>query len=128
MHYGISPSLVDVAPAVLRWFYEHASPGSHWDYLVAGPSGSGYTYPSRWPPDRLDAYLQRLNQFMGAADLRVCQILDFHLDRVDLWSKNLAPVDQVIHGLNANVHVVTANTFVKLITKYLSENRGSGAR
>jgi hypothetical protein len=91
MGYTISPSLVDLAPSVLRWYYEHASKGTFRDFFVAGPSGSGYTFPSRFSADGLDAYLGRLNTFMGAADLNIVNILDqgaYH--RTDIWNKFLA--------------------------------------
>jgi hypothetical protein len=90
MGYGVSPSLLDLAPGVLRWYYENARNGTYKDFLVAGPSGSGYTYPTMWPTNKLDAYLSRLNTFMGAADLHICQILDFNLNRMDIWNKYLA--------------------------------------
>jgi hypothetical protein len=90
MGYTISPSLVDLAPSVLRWYYEHASKGTFKDFFVAGPSGSGYTFPSRFSADGLDAYVSRLNIFMDAADLNIVNILDqgaYH--RTDLWNKFL---------------------------------------
>lgn len=90
MGYTISPSLVDLAPAVLRWYYEHAAKGTYKDFFVAGPSGSGYTFPSRLPAGDLDPYLGRLNTFMEAADLNIVNILDqgaYH--RTDLWNKFL---------------------------------------
>ena len=86
--YGVSPSLVDLAPAVLRWYYENASGG---DQFVAGPSGLGYVYPSRMPAADLDQFAGRLNAYMGRADLRIAEILDDQnaFDRTDLWSDYL---------------------------------------
>ena len=91
MGYTISPSLADLAPAALRWYYEKAATGTGYDYFVAGPSGSGYTYPSQMPAASLDAYLVKLNALMGASGLRVCNILDQGaIGRTDLWNKYLA--------------------------------------
>ena len=89
--YGISPSLVDLAPSVLRWYYENASSGVAKDQFIAGPSGGGYVYPSRMISDDLDRFVGRLNAYMGMADLRIAEILDDQdsFDRTDLWSKYL---------------------------------------
>ncbi len=89
--YGISPSLVDLAPSALRWYYENASSGRAQDEFIAGPSGGGYVYPSRMTADDLDGFVRRLNAYMGMADLRIAEVLDDQtsFDRTDLWSKYL---------------------------------------
>ncbi len=89
--YGVSPSLVDLAPAALRWFYENASSGGARDQFVAGPSGAGYVYPSRMSSGDLDTFAGRLNGYMARADLSIAEILDDQnsFDRADLWSKYL---------------------------------------
>jgi hypothetical protein len=89
--YGVSPSLVDLAPSVLRWYYENASSGVAKDQFIAGPSGAGYVYPSRMISDDLDQFVGRLNTYMGLADLRIAEILDDQdsFERTDLWSKYL---------------------------------------
>ena len=89
--YGVSPSLVDLAPAALRWYYENASSGAAKDQFVAGPSGRGYVYPSRMPVDDLDRFVGRLNTLMGKADLGIAEILDDQNSfvRTDLWEKYL---------------------------------------
>jgi hypothetical protein len=90
--YGVSPSLVNLAPAALRWYYENASSGKARDTFIAGPSGNGYVFPSRMPPDELQSFVGRLNTNMGAADLGIAEILDDQesFDRNDLWSTYLA--------------------------------------
>lgn len=89
--YGISPSLVDLAPGPLRWYYENASDGPARDHFIAGPSGRGYTYPSHMPADALDAHTVTLNEYMGKGDLRICEILDDQpvFKRSDLWAPYL---------------------------------------
>jgi hypothetical protein len=89
--YTISPSLVDLAPSVLRWYYENASQGANKDFFVAGPSGSGYTFPSKMMAADLDTYLNRLNTFMEEADMNIVNILDQGAyQRKDIWDKFLA--------------------------------------
>jgi GxGYxYP putative glycoside hydrolase C-terminal domain/GxGYxYP third domain/GxGYxYP_N second domain/GxGYxYP_N 1st domain len=89
--YGVSPSLVDLAPSAIRWYYENASSGEAKDQFIAGPSGGGYVYPSRMLSGDLDRFVGRLNANMGRADLSIAEILDDQnsFDRSDLWSKYL---------------------------------------
>ncbi len=88
--WGVSPSLVDLAPSVLRWYYDNAARGQHRDRFVAGPSGGGYLYPSSYPSAELDLHTERLARSMGRADLAVSQILDFDsFDDTSLWSAYL---------------------------------------
>lgn len=89
--YTISPSLVDLAPSAMRWFYENAATGTYKDCFIAGPSGSGYTFPSKMPGASLDKYLDRLNSFMDKADLGIVNILDQGaIGRMDIWNKYLS--------------------------------------
>jgi hypothetical protein len=90
MGFEISPALVDLAPATMRWYYENASSGAHRDWFVAGPSGSGYMFPSKMPAADLPPYLDRLDAFMAAADLDIVSILDRGaVGRMDLWNAYL---------------------------------------
>ncbi|MEQ7008594.1 GxGYxYP domain-containing protein [Actinopolymorpha sp. B17G11] len=88
--WGISPSLIDLAPSVMRWYYDHASAGAHRDRFVAGPSGGGYLYPSMYPRAELDLHTARLATSMRRADLHVAQIIDFDsFSDTALWSAYL---------------------------------------
>jgi hypothetical protein len=91
MGWALSPSLADLAPSVLHWYFEQASNNLGRDFFVSGPSGLGYMYPSRYPPAELDLHVQRLNQLAGYADLGLVQVLDFNaFNRLDLWGKYTA--------------------------------------
>ena len=101
--YGVSPALVDLAPSVLRWYYENAGK----ERFIAGPSGGGYVYPSRMPADDLDRFTRNLNTSMGKAGLSIAEILDDQdsFDRPDVLSKYLRQpnIDALLYfGLNAN--------------------------
>jgi GxGYxYP putative glycoside hydrolase C-terminal domain len=87
--WGISPSLVDVAPSMLRWYYQNATPD---DRFITGPSGPAYTYPTHWPVQNLNTYIKRTNEFLGASDIHILQIMDDNgnISRMDLWDKFLA--------------------------------------
>ncbi len=90
MGWSISPALVDIAPSVLRWYYDHASDGMHRDYFTVGTSGIGYFYPSKYPPAELDAHVRKLNEMMERGDLSIVHVNDFNsFGRMDLWNKYL---------------------------------------
>jgi hypothetical protein len=89
--WGIPPTLLDLAPSAMRWYYDAASGGAHPDEFVVGPSGSGYLYPSQYPDDRLRTHTSRLDSYLHRTDLSVVQILDFGaLDKVSVWDRYTA--------------------------------------
>lgn len=86
--YTISPSLYDLAPAALRWYYDNSKEG---DYFVAGPSGSSYVFPSKMSDADLDSYLARLNEYVDKSGLNICNILDQGImDNPRVYNKYLA--------------------------------------
>jgi hypothetical protein len=90
--YGISPSLADLAPSAMASYYRDALRGATAEDFIAGPSGTGYTYPSRMPPADLDRYVTRMNSYLGRADLGIVEILEDQnvFDRGSLWTKFLS--------------------------------------
>lgn len=86
--FTISPSLYDLAPAAMHWYYRNSLAG---DYFVAGPSGSSYIFPSKMPDDKLDAYLTQLNGYVEQSGLTICNILDQGImDNPRVYNKYLA--------------------------------------
>lgn len=65
--------LLQAAPAMAAYYAHTATPG---DELLAGPSGAGYIYPSRWPAGQLSAFLQLTGQLMQSMHLSVLEVLD----------------------------------------------------
>jgi len=43
--WGMAPSLIDVAPTMAQWYYDHAAPT---DEFLCDVSGVGYMYPPDW--------------------------------------------------------------------------------
>ena len=43
--YGMGPTLIDVAPPIVQWAYEHMAPT---DEFLCDVSGAGYIYPPHW--------------------------------------------------------------------------------
>lgn len=70
--WGLMPSTVELAPAVLRSYYEEATDHDHF-FAQGGVAG---IYPSLWPKDSLVKHVQQVNRYMQAADMRVLQFID----------------------------------------------------
>lgn len=68
-----SPVLLQGAPAMAAYYARTATPN---DELLAGPSGAGYMFPSRWPAEDLPDFLQRTGQLMLTMHLNVLEVLD----------------------------------------------------
>gem|GEM_PF-919329 len=64
----------DVAPALLQYYYESATPNDH---FIGSLSGPGYFYPKYFPPDKLPGVLRREDTLMRRMDLHVFGIMDF---------------------------------------------------
>ena len=64
----------NVAPALLQYYYESATPNDH---FIGSLSGPGYFYPKAFPPATLPAILRREDSLMRRMDLHVFGIMDF---------------------------------------------------
>ena len=54
----LSPNLIDLSPAVLKWFYSEASQSNGSDWFIMPPSGTLYSYPGMMPPEVQDEYVK----------------------------------------------------------------------
>jgi hypothetical protein len=96
LNWTTSPLLVDAAPTLLSYYRRTASPN---DYLMAGPSGAGYVYPTPWPTSTFHAFAQRTASYMRRAGLTVPVILnrlhgkdiDLPRDRADAYINAIHP-------------------------------------
>ncbi len=76
--YGIGPTLIDVAPTMARWYYDHAAPT---DEFICDVSGAGYVYPTDWGAalkDRPAAYADYYGwtqKYMDRLDLHGLRIM-----------------------------------------------------
>ncbi len=73
LNWSTQPLAVDAAPTVLSYYQRTASPN---DYLMAGPSGAGYVYPSDWPADTLAAYTRQAARYIRRTGLDAQVILN----------------------------------------------------
>ncbi|HEX6478839.1 MAG TPA: GxGYxYP domain-containing protein [Ktedonobacteraceae bacterium] len=69
----ISPVLGQAIPPMAAYYRRTATTN---DEFLAGPSGAGYMYPSRWPKEHLPAYLQLTGRLMQNMNLSILQVLD----------------------------------------------------
>eukprot|EP00008_Paramoeba_atlantica_P014307 CAMPEP_0201491744 /NCGR_PEP_ID=MMETSP0151_2-20130828/31047_1 /ASSEMBLY_ACC=CAM_ASM_000257 /TAXON_ID=200890 /ORGANISM="Paramoeba atlantica, Strain 621/1 / CCAP 1560/9" /LENGTH=558 /DNA_ID=CAMNT_0047878247 /DNA_START=97 /DNA_END=1773 /DNA_ORIENTATION=- len=57
----LSPNLVYMAPAILRWYYNLALPTER-DWFIMPPSGSLYSYPGLMSPENQNGYVEKQNE------------------------------------------------------------------
>ncbi len=80
MGWGMPPSLVELAPSAIEYWYRSATEN---DGFSAPTSGLGYTYPHLWPQNELEANMLKLGDLMAKADLKTVVISD------NLWPQPL---------------------------------------
>ncbi len=73
INWSISPLLLDLGPAMLNYYQATQTTN---DFLVAGPSGAGYTYPGDWPSASLPTYTQRTGTYMQRTGMNVIYVLN----------------------------------------------------
>jgi len=79
----LSPSLIHAAPRLAEYYLKTATPN---DEFIAGPSGAGYIFPSHWPAEHLDAFLQITGKQMQAMNMTTLEVLD-----TDYWQSSEIP-------------------------------------
>lgn len=98
MGWGMAPTMIDLAPSVMGWYYDQLSTGEGKDSFIVGPSGNGYLYPSRYPEDVLKHHVDSLNTYMERTDLSVVEIIDFNaLNDSKVW--DIYTAQPAIEGL-----------------------------
>jgi hypothetical protein len=64
--WSIAPTMYDLAPTVLKEYYDNASAK---DYILPGVSGAAYFYPDAMPEDALKIHVERTNEYFKRLDL-----------------------------------------------------------
>jgi hypothetical protein len=80
LNWSTQPLALDAAPSILSYYQRTASAQ---DYLMAGPSGAGYVYPSDWPAATLAAYTRQAARYTERTGLAAQVILN-RLDGNDI--------------------------------------------
>lgn len=103
LNWTISPSLAEIAPMMLNYYYNNATVN---DCFVSGPSGLGYSMPynkitrTYYRSTTLAPYTQQTNRYIEKAGLRVITIWD---DINDLQRRNYGDNCKYLYGLTNNV-------------------------
>ncbi|GHO73514.1 hypothetical protein KSD_12850 [Ktedonobacter sp. SOSP1-85] len=69
----ISPALPYFAPSLAKYYLESATAN---DELIAAPSGAGYMFPSHWPTQHMQDFLDDTGEMMQAMGLSTLEVLD----------------------------------------------------
>jgi hypothetical protein len=59
LSWTLSPNLITIAPAILRWYYETASKSGGRDWFIMPPSGTLYSYPGEMPDEVQKNYVDQ---------------------------------------------------------------------
>ncbi|WP_338031225.1 GxGYxYP domain-containing protein [Clostridium paridis] len=103
MGWSMTPSLYYLAPTVLNKYYSSAT---SLDNFIVSPSGNSYIYPSKFPSNALDKYLEDLNSYMGKVDEKYIAVIDdWAFNKTSLWDKfTIKPNIEGIFYLNYSKH------------------------
>jgi len=78
--YGLGPTLMDVAPPMLEWYYAHMAPT---DEFVCDVSGAGYIYPPLWGQTLKDPvaayrrfYTDWTQEYMRRTDMKGLRVMN----------------------------------------------------
>ncbi|GCE06408.1 GxGYxYP domain-containing protein [Dictyobacter aurantiacus] len=114
------PLLTHAAPALAAYYTGSATA---LDELVAGPSGLGYIYPSRWPRHLLSPFLQQTGSLMQSLDMSILDVLD-----VDAVYRTGLPLVAAfsLQGMQLRDHRVQ-HQFARELAPYGVRNIFSGA-
>ncbi len=117
----LTPSLAHAAPALAEYYRASATPN---DELIAGPSGTGYMFPSHWPDEHLDSFLQTTGKQMQSMNMTTLEVLDTNL----LQSSGL-PVVSALGGQTGMVFsdARSQDRYVQVLRPYGLQGILSGA-
>ncbi|MFI5662482.1 GxGYxYP domain-containing protein [Streptomyces sp. NPDC051684] len=73
INWSTTPVLADAAPTFLSYYQRTAT---RQDYLMAGPSGAGYAYPTPWPDDTFRAFTETSARYMRRTGMDSAVILN----------------------------------------------------
>lgn len=94
INWTISPSLVDLGPGLLNYFYKTATPN---DFFASGPSGLGYTliydaHNKKWNNkggNSFEEYTKLTQRYLERSGLRVITVWDqINEDQMNMYANN----------------------------------------
>lgn len=123
INWTISPSLVDVAPDIMNYYYDNSTEK---DCFVSGPSGLGYAMPVNTLNEEIEAknYVKDDNNFAKYVTLSNRYFERAGLRAVTIWD-NLTENQRDIYTKNAPyLHGITVQMFTEDWESITSENNG----
>ena len=90
--YGMAPTLLDLSPPLVQWYYEHAAPT---DEFLCDVSGVGYISPSDWgralkdEPAAFRQFYDWTQDYMKRLDLKTIRINDVGAAQIARVGANL---------------------------------------
>ncbi len=106
LNWSISPLLFDCAPMLMSYYYSNATSN---DCFVGGPSGSGYMFPSSWPSNLIESYVNATANYLSKTGLSCLYTLN-HPQGIPLdIPANVAGAYANIPNLNGILNDWTSN-------------------
>lgn len=86
--WSMSPSLYYLSPTVFNLYYKSISTEDTNNNFIVSPSGNGYMYPSKFNSNKLNSYINTLNDYMEKVQEKYVAIIDDSaFNNIDLWNK-----------------------------------------
>lgn len=86
--WSMSPSLYYLTPTVFNLYYKSINNEKDNNNFIVSPSGNGYMYPSKFDKNKLNTYINTLNDYMQKVDEKYVAIIDDSaFNNIDLWNK-----------------------------------------
>ncbi|NNN21161.1 MAG: hypothetical protein HKL80_04070 [Acidimicrobiales bacterium] len=111
LNWSISPLLFDCAPILMNYYYSNASSN---DCFIGGPSGSGYMFPSCWPSNLIEAYINATADYMAKTGLTCIYSLNHPQGTALDMPTNVASAYATIPNLNGILNDWTSNPTVEI--------------
>lgn len=86
--WSMTPALYYLSPTVFDLYYKNISNKNPINNFIVAPSGNGYIYPSKFPANKLNSYVDSLNNYMKRVNENYVAIIDdsaFY--ETELWNK-----------------------------------------
>jgi hypothetical protein len=83
--YGMAPTLLDVAPTLAKWYYDHASPNTE---FLCDVSGVGYMYPPDWAKTLKDrsaatrSFYDWTQNYMARMDMKTVRLMNVRTEDI----------------------------------------------
>ena len=83
--WGMAPGLLDCAPTIAQWFYEHAAPS---DEFICDVSGAAYIYPPDWGtalhdrPAALRSFYDWTQRSMARLDMKTVRLMNVRTEDI----------------------------------------------